>query len=102
LPDTGIGTDKAATETYYYRNGAWRKFGAAATANFDNTVLSPDLHFIIRNNNATALTFISKGEADTNRQQSRIVRTESAQNDVPAASGNPFPVKLLDLNLGGT
>lgn len=107
LPDgTSVGINKAPNETYYYRAvsgvSAWRKVGAGASISFDNTILPPGAYFVLRNNNATALSFLTKGNVAASQQQARTVATESAQNDLPAASGNPFPVTLLDLNLGGT
>ena len=44
----GTGNNRSASATYYYRNGAWRKFGASASADFGSDVLTAGGGFIIR------------------------------------------------------
>jgi uncharacterized protein (TIGR02597 family) len=106
LPDSAVGINKAPVETYYYRTvagvAAWRKFGAAASANFDSTVLVPGSYFTLRNLNATPLTYLTSGETLTSRQQATGIKTEAVQNDIPVSTNNGVEVRLLDLNLGGT
>lgn len=40
--------NKSASATYYYRNNAWRKFGADANADFGNDTIPTGAGFIIR------------------------------------------------------
>ena len=57
--NSAVGINKSASATYYYFNGAWRKFGQAATIDAGNDVIPAGSGFIIRKgataNGATAL-----------------------------------------------
>lgn len=102
IPDTtGVGTNRPISATYFYFNNAWRKVGAAPTVNFNNTVLPPQDHFILRNRTANPLTYISMGDV-TAVQRARYIPTETIKTDVVAAAGFPLKIKLAQLGLGGT
>ncbi|MCA9398958.1 MAG: TIGR02597 family protein [Candidatus Omnitrophica bacterium] len=42
------GVNKSASATYFYYNGAWRKFGQPLTQSFDDEVLDPSAAILIR------------------------------------------------------
>lgn len=44
----GLGYNRTPAAVYLYRNGAWRKVGAAADADFGGVTLNPGEGFIIR------------------------------------------------------
>lgn len=103
LPDTTtISINKAPVVSYFYHQGNWKRTGSPYPISND-VILPPDSYFKLRNKSATAsLMFITTGKTTSNAVQARDVRTESAKNDIPAASGNATTVSLLDLKLGGT
>lgn len=98
---TSVGINKSASNTYYFFNNEWRRVGSAPTQNFNNTVLSPEGYFVLRNNSTSVLKFITLGSV-LRTELARFVPTESAQNDVPAVSGRPRKMRLAELGLGGT
>lgn len=99
VPATGVGVNKSAGATYFYLNGEWRRFGTAG--NFDQTILPPQRHFIVRNNSSTPLSVHTFGEVVTTSQVTSLP-IEGQQNDTPAATGQPLPLTLSQLHLGGT
>jgi uncharacterized protein (TIGR02597 family) len=102
IPDAGgTGVNKAPAATYYYSNGAWRKFPGLPTQSFDQTVLAPDSYVIIRNNSDEELTFLAGGTV-LSEAVSQVVPVKTLANDVVITTGRPVPVKLKDLQLGGT
>ena len=98
--------NKAPAETYYYYNGAWRKVGELATVSYDDTIISPDRFFTIRNNGDEDLTFLTYGRvpmvAGQMATQTRDLETASADNDIAAVTGRGIATTLADLDLGGT
>jgi uncharacterized protein (TIGR02597 family) len=98
---SAVGINKSAGDTYYYLNGAWRRFGSIPTQSFNDAVLSPDSYFIVRNGGDEELTVLLSGAANT-AVLSQSIPVQSASNDVPASTGRPTPVTLKELGLGGT
>jgi uncharacterized protein (TIGR02597 family) len=97
---TSTGINKASAGTFFYFDNAWRKLGLED--NFNGQILPPDTYFTIRNKTNKPLTFVTSGLSLTNTAQARSIATGGVKNDIPAVSGNPTAVTLLDLNLGGT
>jgi len=94
------GINKSASTTYFFLNGRWNRSNAAT--NGDNDIILPQSYFIIRNRSAaTSLTFTSFGEVEPSAQATRIV-IQSIKNDIPGSTGLPVPVRLSQLDLGGS
>ena len=101
IPGTsGVGINKSAASTYYYINNEWRRVGGG-TANQDNTVLSPETFFVLRNRGVEELSYIASGNVES-LALGRFVDIQTAKNDIPAVSGRPVPMTLAELGLGGT
>lgn len=56
-----VATNRAPSTTYFFMNGAWRRTGDALTTSFDNTIIFPDMFFVVRNRAAaTSLTQLGR------------------------------------------
>lgn len=97
---TTVGLNKAASATYYYTSGQWRKV-SGGTVNCDNTVLSPQEYFVLRNKSTNTLTYVASGNVEA-LAVGRSVSTQTAKNDIAAVSGRPIAMTLAELGLGGT
>lgn len=102
FPNTSsVGINKSPSATYYFYNNAWRKAGSASSLNFDNTVVSPQEYFILRNRGTNTLTYVASGNVEP-VAAGRYVATQTAKDDVAAVSGRPMAMTLASLKLGGT
>jgi uncharacterized protein (TIGR02597 family) len=102
IPHTAsTGINKASSATYYYKDGAWRRFGKPLTATYDDAVLEPGQYFILRNRTDAALTYLVTGVAPT-VALTRTLPVQSQQNDVASTTGRPVPLTLSGLQLGGS
>ncbi len=102
FPNTSsVGVNKSAAATYYFYNSAWRKAGSAATISFDNTVVSPQEYFVLRNKSTNTLTYVASGNVEA-LAAGRYVSTQTAKDDIAAVSGRPVAMTLAGLKLGGT
>ena len=103
IPRADVGINKSASVTYFYQGGTWRTT-TAATGNFDNDVLVPQRHFILRNRNSVAsgktVTFTTLGYIDPVAPAVRIHR-DPIRDDLVVSTGLPLPTRLSRLHLGG-
>lgn len=105
LPDIlGNGINRAPSRAFFIHAGIWKE----ATTGFpdaSNTLLSPDSYFIVRHNHSSitaATTFTAAGLVELNPVAMPLATQAAAQQDNAIATGRPVPVKLKDLDLGGT
>lgn len=87
-----IGINQPAAFTYFFYNGAWRKFGANLSLSFDDTIIYPDVYFIQRNM-ASATRLISTGRVQPSALGTILVAS-TAQNDNIVALAHPVDVTL--------
>jgi len=102
IPTTGGATiNRPAGTVYFHFNGTWRKSpgSPAVDAKFD--IIPPQQLLILRNNNNSALTYYSFGDIELNEQTAPIV-VQSSDNDIAISTGQPVPVTLSQLMIGGT
>lgn len=100
LPNNGI--NKSASVIYFYTtsNNRWNRSNSATSG--DNDIVPPQTYFALRNRSTTVtLTFTSSGEMETS-VQSTVVPIVSGKNDVLVTTGFPVPIRLSQLDLGGT
>lgn len=98
MPDqTRTGINRAASDTYLYLNGAWRRIGSRATQSFDRTPIPPDVYLVHRNRaQATLVTrtgFVPAGPVST------VLATAATANDNYVALAWPEPVTLAQSDL---
>jgi uncharacterized protein (TIGR02597 family) len=102
FPNTSsVGINKGPAALYYFYNSAWRKSGSSASLSFDNTAVSPQEYFILRNRSTNTLTYVASGNVEA-QAMGRYVSTDTAKNDISAVSGRPVAMTLAGLKLGGT
>ena len=113
-------TNKSSTDTFYYNSGSkgWRRVGSSPIQSFDNFIIPPQGVLILRNIQAAStgnpddpetladestgdLKFYALGECK-DIKVIEVLPIEAVQNDVIVSAMNAFPVKLADLNLGGS
>jgi uncharacterized protein (TIGR02597 family) len=87
------GINRAPSSTYYFYNGAWRKFGADVTVSFDSTIIYPDNYFIQRNK-ASATTVVLTGRVMPAFIGTILEGAASKQNDNYIALSYPADVTL--------
>jgi uncharacterized protein (TIGR02597 family) len=99
FPDLiSVGINLAPTASYYFMNGAWRKFGSSISTAFNDTVLVPDAYVTIRNKSFTGAVSVM-GTVPTKAQTSPIVSYSTNKQDNFIAITFPVPVALRDLGL---
>ena len=99
LPDlNSAGTDLAANQYFYFYNGNWRLFGQDPAVAYDDTILLPTSHFIVRNT-STATKFTPTGSVYMNRIAVPLDTQTSSQQDNAVAVSRPANVTLNDLGL---
>jgi uncharacterized protein (TIGR02597 family) len=101
-----VGINKSSAAQYYYLNGwsgqvGWRKVGAPVTNDYGNTILAPDVNWIVRNTNSNDLPYVVSGCVYPATLGSTIYHYTNA-NDCYVTSGRPLIVSLDQLSLGGT
>jgi len=102
FPNTSsVGINKSPSATYFFYNNAWRKVGSSASTSFNNTVVSPQEYFILRNRSTNTLTYVASGNVEP-VAVGRYVATQTSKDDVAAVSGRPMATTLAGLKLGGT
>jgi len=102
FPNTSsVGINKSPSATYFFYNNAWRKVGSNPTTSFNNTVVSPQEYFILRNRGTNTLTYVASGNVEA-QAAGRYVATQTAKDDVAIVSGRPVAMTLASLKLGGT
>jgi len=88
-----MGQNKSAAKTAFYVNGNW--VGAGVT---NNTILTPETQFILRNNSSQELTFVTQGVVP----DYAVSLLVAANGDLNIGTGYPVPVTLKNAGLGGT
>lgn len=103
LPTTANnGINKSASVIYFYTtsNNRWNRSNSATSG--DNDIVPPQTYFALRNRSTTVtLVFTSSGEMETSVQSS-VVPIVTGKNDVLVTTGFPVPIRLSQLDLGGT
>jgi uncharacterized protein (TIGR02597 family) len=99
-PDlSSTGTNLAAAAIYYYSStaGYWMQSGGSGSAN--DTILTPDNYFIVRNNTSTATSFTVAGSPPIHQLAIPLATSASARQDNPVAIARPLTVSLDDSGL---
>jgi uncharacterized protein (TIGR02597 family) len=99
MPDlAGSGINLSTVGSYYFYNGAWRRFGQSASVSRDDEILFPDSYVIVRNA-ANAGTLTQFGGVVTKRFVTPLVTRTGTKQDNPVALPRPIPVSLQDSGL---
>jgi len=102
LPDgTTTGTNLATESSFFYYSGSlfggegWRKVGAATTEKFDDQILSPDSHLIVRHEIAGDTTVVCPGAVKM-APAAAVVRTfaNNRSQDNPVTFNVAVPTSL--------
>ncbi len=107
VPDEAAGGTELPKITFQYANDpalsgfAWRRVGANPFQSFNDYVLPPQKYFVVRNNGTTKLHYKAEGNIET-VTLGQYLATKDHAYDIPTGTGRPTPVKLRELNLGGT
>jgi uncharacterized protein (TIGR02597 family) len=99
LPNfSGSGINLSAAATYYYLNGAWRKFGQPTTVDHGDDILVPSGYFTVRNaSTGTTLTLL--GAVLTKKETIPLLTSTSTQVDNFVSVTRPVDVSLDNLGL---
>lgn len=97
----GVGYNRTASFTYYFYNGAWRKFGANVTVSYNNIVVPPDTYFVHRNK-AAATTLTLVGRVHPGSLGTVLESQLSTKQDNYVAVGYPVDLTLRQTALGGS
>ena len=99
IPDlASAGINLAPTVTYFFYNGAWRRFGQSLTLNKNDDVLLPDAYFIVRNQAFTGAT-TQTGNVLVKKLVTPLATRVGGKQDNPVAVLRPIPVTLNDSGL---
>ena len=99
LPDIeNAGINLAPSVTYFFFNGAWRRFGQSLTDSKDNDIIIPDAYLIVRNA-STGGTFTSTGNVLVQKFVIPLPTNTSGKQDNAVAITRPVPVSLDDSGL---
>ena len=94
----GTGINLSTSATYYFLNGAWRKFGSATSENFNDQPFLNNGYFIVRNA-ATATSLSNAGSVLMEKTTVPLVTRTNTQQDNFVSVIRPIDVKLNDLGL---
>ena len=99
MPDlTDAGINLSPSAIFFYYNSAWRLSGADSTVSYNDTILSPQTYFTLRNS-TTATTFIPTGGVYMNRTNTPLTTETTTAQDNAVAVTRPTAVALNDLGL---
>ena len=99
IPSYGAsGTNLAAAATYFFFNGAWRKFGTDSTQDHGDDPLANNGYVIIRNA-GTASKLTANGAVSLRKETVQIVSRSATQQDNFVSVTRPVNVALNDLGL---
>jgi uncharacterized protein (TIGR02597 family) len=101
---TGVGTNLAASATFFIFNNAWRRQGQAINSQFGGQVLYPDTLFTIRHPLAVTspTTFRCVGDVELRNFTIPLRSRTDGRQDNFVALIRPVNVALDDLNLAGS
>ncbi len=99
VPDqSAVGTNPSAAATYYFLNGAWRRFGASITESFDDAVILPDSYLLLRNR-AFSGTTMFVGSVLMSDIRIGLNSLPAAKQDNLVALARPIDVSLANSGL---
>jgi len=98
LDPTPPGINISATAVFRHRNGAWRKVGEALTTSYDDVILFPDSHFIVRNSTEPGTLTVVGDVQVTAIAIPLVVRSDTKQDNIIGLS-RPISVSLIGSNL---
>ncbi len=99
IPDfAGPGINLSASATYFFLNGAWRKFGQPTTDDHGDDILATTGYFILRNT-ATPTTLTTLGSVLVKKETVPLFTSSSTQQDNFVGITRPVPVSLDNLGL---
>ena len=99
IPDlASAGINLAPTVTYFFYNGAWRRFGQSLAINKNDDVLLPDAYFIVRNQAFTGVS-TQTGSVLVKKFVTPLATRIGGKQDNPVALLRPIPVTLNDSGL---
>ena len=94
----GTGTNLSTSTTYYFLNGAWRKFGRPATESYNDDPFVNNGYFMVRNG-ATATSLATPGSVLMKKTTVPLLTRTNTQQDNFVSVIRPVDVKLNDLGL---
>jgi uncharacterized protein (TIGR02597 family) len=95
---SGSGFNLSPAATYYFYNGAWRKFGQSTTTDFGDDILAQTGYFTVRNaGTGTTLTLL--GSVLVKKETIPLLTSTSTQVDNFVSVTRPVAVALNDLGL---
>ena len=95
---SGTGINLSAAATYYFYNGAWRKFGLSPTEDHGDDVLVPRGYFTVRNA-STGTTLTIAGSVLVKKEAIPLVTNTSTKQDNFVSVIRPVDVSLDNLGL---
>ncbi len=98
---SGVGINRAASATYFYYNGAWRKNGASTATSFNSVVIGPDA-YLMQRNKAAATALTRAGRVHPGRMATVIEAMPATGQDNLIAVGYPLDLTLRQTGLGGS
>ena len=94
----GQGINLSTSSTYYFFNGAWRRFGNSPTENRNDDVLPHSGYFIVRNTNAETMLKVAGSVLMKDETTPLFTRTAGRQDNFVSVT-RPVDVALNDLGL---
>lgn len=94
----GTGINLTTSATYYFLNGAWRKFGRPATESYNDDPFVNNGYFIVRNA-GTATSLATPGNVLMKKTTVPLLTRTNTQQDNFVSLLRPVEVKLNDLGL---
>jgi uncharacterized protein (TIGR02597 family) len=102
VDDTYVGINPPVGARYYFYNGAWRKDGQSTSTSYDDTVLTPDAFYRVRNG-TSASTLTVLGAVTTGRLAILInAQGGTTKQDNAVSLRFAGTVTLADSNLIGS
>lgn len=99
FPDqSAVGTNPSAAATYYFLNGAWRRFGAPITESFDDAVILPDSYVLVRNRAFSGVSMFVGSVLMSDIRIGLNSRTTAKQDNIVALT-RPIDVSLANSGL---
>jgi uncharacterized protein (TIGR02597 family) len=95
---SGNGINLSTAATYYFLNGAWRKFGQPTTDDHGDDVLLNTGYFLLRNA-GTATNLTTLGSVLVKKETIPLFTSTSSQQDNFVSVTRPVPVSLDNLGL---
>ena len=94
----GTGINLSTSATYYFLNGAWRKFGRPATESYNDDAFVNNGYFVVRNA-GTATSLATPGNVLMKKTTVPLLTRTNTQQDNFVSVIRPVDVKLNDLGL---